>query len=100
MIVDIGRSQFAQWPRASLAEAMTVSIDVSPWQLREPGFAEEVLELLRAEGLQQLTTNSTPQCTKPVKARRRRRKESVNANHWPPSPDLASATWESSSFCC
>lgn len=58
MIVDIGRwvlqegiSQFAQWRRAGLAEGMTVSINVSPRQVREPGFAEEVLELLRAEGV-------------------------------------------------
>jgi len=54
MIVDIGRwvlqegiAQFAQWRRAGLAEGMTVSINVSPRQVREPGFADEVLALLR-----------------------------------------------------
>ena len=58
MIVDIGRwvlqegiTQFAQWRRSGLAEGMTVSINVSPRQVREPGFADEVLALLRAEGV-------------------------------------------------
>lgn len=56
MIVDIGRwvlqegiAQLAQWRRAGLAEGMTISINVSARQVREPGFVDEVLALLSAE---------------------------------------------------
>jgi EAL domain-containing protein (putative c-di-GMP-specific phosphodiesterase class I) len=58
MIVDIGRwvlqegiTQFAQWRAAGLAHGLTISINVSPRQVREPGFADEVLRLLRTQGL-------------------------------------------------
>ncbi|SBS78461.1 Diguanylate cyclase/phosphodiesterase [uncultured Mycobacterium sp.] len=58
MIVDIGRwvlqegiATLAQWRGAGLAEGLTISVNVSPRQVREPGFADEVIALLRSEGV-------------------------------------------------
>ena len=58
MIVEIGRwvlqegiATLAQWRACGLAEGMTVSINVSARQVREPGFAEEVLAMLTADGV-------------------------------------------------
>ena len=58
MIVDIGRwvlqeaiSRLAQWHAAGVAHELTISVNVSPRQVREPGFADEVLTLLRSKGV-------------------------------------------------
>jgi diguanylate cyclase (GGDEF)-like protein len=56
MIVDIGRwvlqeavAQLAQWLATGVGDGLTISVNVSARQVREPGFADEVLALLRAE---------------------------------------------------
>lgn len=56
MIVEIGRwvlqegiATLAQWRASGLARGMTISVNVSARQVRETGFADEVLALLRAE---------------------------------------------------
>ena len=58
MIVEIGRwvlqegiSTLARWRAAGLALGMTISVNVSARQVREPGFADEVLNLLYAEAV-------------------------------------------------
>ncbi|MGY4708629.1 putative bifunctional diguanylate cyclase/phosphodiesterase [Mycolicibacterium sp. CBM1] len=58
MIIDIGRwvlqegiATLACWRRAGLADKLTISVNVSPRQVREPGFAAEVTSLLRSEGV-------------------------------------------------
>ncbi len=58
MIVDIGRwvlqegiATLAQWRRRGLADGITVSVNVSARQVREPGFANEVLAMLCADGV-------------------------------------------------
>ncbi|WP_445167814.1 putative bifunctional diguanylate cyclase/phosphodiesterase [Mycolicibacterium sp. Dal123E01] len=58
MIVEIGRwvlretiKTLARWRADGLALDLTMSVNVSPRQVREPGFAEEVLHLLDAAGL-------------------------------------------------
>ena len=56
MIVDIGRwvlqegvALMAKWLARGVGAGLTISVNVSARQVREPGFAEEVLALLRAE---------------------------------------------------
>lgn len=56
MIVEIGRwvlatgiANLGRWRASGLAERLTISVNVSARQVREAGFAEEVLELLRAQ---------------------------------------------------
>lgn len=58
MIVEIGRwvlqegiTQLAKWLAADVAQGLTISVNVSARQVREPGFADEVLEMLDAEGV-------------------------------------------------
>lgn len=58
LIVEIGRwvlyetiQTLAQWRADGLALDLTMSVNVSPRQVREAGFAEEVLDLLEAAGL-------------------------------------------------
>ncbi|MCV7174243.1 putative bifunctional diguanylate cyclase/phosphodiesterase [Mycolicibacterium sphagni] len=58
MIVEIGRwvlretiETLARWRADGLALDLTMSVNVSPRQVREPGFAEEVLQLLDKAGL-------------------------------------------------
>ncbi|KDE99876.1 hypothetical protein Y900_013250 [Mycolicibacterium aromaticivorans JS19b1 = JCM 16368] len=58
MIVEIGRwvlhetiQTLAQWRADGLALDLTMSVNVSPRQVRETGFAEEVLQMLAAAGL-------------------------------------------------
>ena len=58
MIVEIGRwvlqegiAEFARWRASGLAQGLTVSVNVSARQVREAGFAAEVLALLHSEGL-------------------------------------------------
>ncbi|MBJ7339233.1 EAL domain-containing protein [Mycolicibacterium sp.] len=58
MIVEIGRwvlqegiSTLAQWRASGLALGLTISVNVSARQVREPGFADEVLNLLYSEGV-------------------------------------------------
>ena len=58
MIVEIGRwvlretiRTLARWRADGLALDLTMSVNVSPRQVREPGFAEEVLHLLDVAGL-------------------------------------------------
>ncbi|GAY18658.1 bifunctional diguanylate cyclase/phosphodiesterase [Mycobacterium sp. shizuoka-1] len=58
MIVEIGRwvlretiEMLARWRADGLARDLTMSVNVSPRQVREPGFAEEVLRLLDTSGL-------------------------------------------------
>lgn len=58
MIVEIGRwvlregiATLGQWRRAGVADDLTISVNVSPRQVREPRFADEVIALLRAEGV-------------------------------------------------
>ncbi len=57
MIVEIGRwvlretiQTLAQWRADGLALDLTMSVNVSPRQVREAGFAEEVLQMLAASG--------------------------------------------------
>ncbi|HRD12874.1 MAG TPA: EAL domain-containing protein [Mycobacterium sp.] len=56
MIVDIGRwvlqqavAQLAEWRAAGLAQGLTISVNVSARQVRDPDFADEVLALLISE---------------------------------------------------
>ncbi|EHB55076.1 diguanylate cyclase/phosphodiesterase [Mycolicibacterium rhodesiae JS60] len=58
MIVEIGRwvlretiQTLARWRADGLALDLTMAVNVSPRQVREPGFAEEVLDLLETAGL-------------------------------------------------
>lgn len=58
MIVEIGRwvlqegiAEFARWRASGLARALTISVNVSARQVREVGFADEVLALLHSEGV-------------------------------------------------
>ena len=55
MIVEIGRwvlqeavNRLAEWRASGLAEGLSISVNVSARQVREPGFAQEVLDMLRA----------------------------------------------------
>jgi len=43
--------RLAQWHAAGVAHELTISVNVSPRQVREPGFADEVLTLLRSKGV-------------------------------------------------
>ncbi|MCB0940307.1 MAG: EAL domain-containing protein [Mycobacterium sp.] len=56
MIVDIGRwvlqqavAQLAEWRAAGLTQGLTISVNVSARQVRDPDFADEVLALLISE---------------------------------------------------
>lgn len=58
MIVEIGRwvlkeaiQRLAGWQATGLADGLTMSVNVSARQVREPGFADEILELLRINGV-------------------------------------------------
>jgi diguanylate cyclase (GGDEF)-like protein len=58
LIVEIGRwvlretiQTLSRWRADGLALDLTMSVNVSPRQVREPGFAEEVLQLLDTAGL-------------------------------------------------
>lgn len=58
MIVEIGRwvlqkgiATLAGWRNAGLGHQLTISVNVSARQVREPGFADEVLTLLRTAGV-------------------------------------------------
>ena len=58
MIVEIGRwvlqegiAALAQWRARGLAKALTISVNVTARQVREAGFADEVLAMLRAAGV-------------------------------------------------
>ncbi len=58
MIVEIGHwvlkeaiQRLAGWQAAGLAHGLTMSVNVSARQVREPGFADEILELLRVHGV-------------------------------------------------
>ncbi len=55
MIVEIGRwvlqeavDRLAEWRASGLANGLSISVNVSARQVREPGFAQEVLDMLRA----------------------------------------------------
>jgi EAL domain-containing protein (putative c-di-GMP-specific phosphodiesterase class I) len=55
MIVEIGRwvlqetvDRLVEWRASGPAEGLTISVNVSARQVREPGFAQEVLDMLRA----------------------------------------------------
>lgn len=58
MIVEIGRwvlqegiANLARWRASGLAQGLTIAVNVSARQVREVGFATEVLALLNAEGV-------------------------------------------------